>query len=484
MASRINRAEQMLNNLVARTELTPSGRDWLIAAIDPFHDLSLPNLCGFPDQQVGASVISCVPQQFTISKPEDLTAGKPYNAYVQFNPWTVSPDISDVSAIGQWNMYAQNSMTPTGALNQIIYPITTYYCDSGNDAGLLNPDSSVTKSGTGLPNKFTKGPYRIIGCGFEIRDTTADIYKQGAITVYRQNTNVNDVWPVNVYNYPGSASYWGTSSVVRMRCHPQNLNEAQLLPGTLTWEAEKGAYIVPVMNSSVNPARVASSLQPLICDTDPQNVVQQSFSDPWQVMSGGYYSSKNDSTGSHGFMAQTTRWGFIPYHMCGAMLTGLNENSTFTVTVRYYVERFPSADEEDFAVMAKPSANYDPFALEFYDRMLVKMPVAVPVDQNSFGDWFNGLVKSVSSYVTPIAKAFGGPIGNTVANVSQQLNDVSSQQVAEAKRKRKKKKQKMLLQQRSDPPQPVRLQPKVRMVSKTPPQKTIPPPPRPNYKGR
>jgi hypothetical protein len=72
-----------------------------------------------------------------------------------------------------------------------------------------------------------------------------------------------------------------------------------------------------------------------------------------------------------------------------------------------YIETFPSINDPGILVLATPSAQYDPVALEIFSRALTCMPIGVPLADNFFGDWFTGVVESVTDYLTPVADLFG-----------------------------------------------------------------------------
>lgn len=472
MAARIGHAEKMLNTMVARAELSPAGKDWLIAAADPFHDRTLQNLCGYPDQQVGFSVTARVQQQFTLRKPSTIPAGTNWQAQICTYPWSIpNPDpIPPAPAVPLLDGYdlLGNVFTPTGAGAQLIWPVTAYTAADGDNIGPFEPSTSVDKMGVGIPSEYTRGPYRVVGWGYEITNTTADIYRQGTVTVYRQNTNAYEVESGNRCTPAvGVLTSTGAFDFYRLRRHPKNIAEASLLAGTRVWDAEKGAYIVCVMNKSTNPAKPVNFVQPVLMSEDSaaENILPA-------APARSVYTHANTigrATAPFGVTGPATTWGFVPYHMSGAMFTGLSDQTSLTVTVNWYIERFPSPDEASIVVLCKPSASYDPFALEFYDRMLCQMPVGVPVSENGLGEWFNGVVNSISRYVAPLARQFGGPIGNTVANIADSVHHVSGQMVAEDKARRKKKKAKA---QRALPPPGPGVEAR-RRAPQTPPRKVL-----------
>lgn len=517
-SGRISRAEQFLETAVRRDAISNSGRDWLISAIDPFHDRNLPDLCGFPDSQVGSSVTALVKQQFTYKRPVDVPDTGLWQCQIACYPWAFGDD----AFIGEYEL-DRNTIYTIGLGNQNIWPVTAYASVDGTACGPFPETNSAHPSGVGIPSDFTNGPFRVIGWGVEVYNTTSDLYRQGTCTVYRQNCNpyrvesgnyvqpsqafendpdvnrvVNNIREYVTDSSDKFAATWcddfplrlkylkerdpkkfkmfdvieitpeyldllhdtlknvvvdgslafaqcnGAFSFHRMRRHPQDVAEAMLLQNTRVWDAEKGVYMVCVMNEASNPAQMGNLVQPMILPED-NNIGQQNIVDSVYTLAGPHWNKTQNVNGTMldpGYIVPEVCWGLQPYHMSGAFFTGLSPQTTLTVSVNWYVERFPTPDEAAILALAKPSANYDPIALEFYDRALCRMPVGVPVAENGFGDWFNGVVDQMSRYVTPIAKIIGGPIGNTVAQISEAAGNAASSNIAEAKRKKKKKKAK------------------------------------------
>jgi len=479
MASRINKAEQKLNTMVARAELSPAGKDWLIAAIDPFHDKTLPNLCGYPDQQVGASITSRIQQQVTIKKSLDLADGN-WQCQIAAYPWASGLQPPGTPPLIDYKSRNGTAFTPIHSGSQEIWPITVYSASDGENIGVFETTTVDEKFGVAIPQNYTKGPFRVVGWGFEVTNTTADLYRQGTCTVYRQNTNTRDVESGIYYDVPvPGLTKIGPCSFQRFKRHPRNIAEASLLAGTKVWKAEDGCYITCVMNSSANPAGPADNVQPVILQEDyPAETSMQT--DTCAMLANNFWLSpaivipSPPLSNPVGVATPVGSFGMIPYHMSGAIFSGLSDQTTLTLTVNWYIERFPTPSELDLVVLCKPSATFDPFAMEFYDRMLSDMPVGVPVGENAFGDWFNGVVNSLSRYVAPIARSFGGPLGNTIAGIADSVNSTSGQMLQEQRTRKKKKKIRAQAQFATTPGPSVRNVPNMRKRA----TKALPPPTR------
>lgn len=60
-------------------------------------------------------------------------------------------------------------------------------------------------------------------------------------------------------------------------------------------------------------------------------------------------------------------------------------------------------------------------ALEIYTRSVCELPVAVPVDENPLGEWFNDVLDTVSEWAPKIGGVIGGhgaTLGNVLGNLA------------------------------------------------------------------
>jgi hypothetical protein len=436
MAARINKAEKILDNMVANCDLTSQGRAWLIMATDPFHDKQEPFFSGYPDQQVGSSICCRVQQSIQISMPPTVTTPT-WSCHVVSYPWESGDDQFDPTTIGIQEYQKAGGLfwNPiNNALNQAIGSLTVY---NGNDGVSHGPPfiNSLRTDTLSVPKEYTQGSHRIVAKGYEITNTTAPLYKQGTATVWRQNIPSSETQTGMVITTSGSPTVIdgiGPFSYKELRRPPNNVAECNLLMGTRIWEAERGAYIVDVMNGSYNPAKPADFTTPVIMWDDGTTGTVLPTN---RVSVGLAKGTINPPAAGTSAFYQRNSFGMVPFHMSGAYFTGLSPQTTFTLVVNWYVERFPSPDEASIVVLTKPSASFDPIAMEFYDRMISTMPVGVPVGENGFGDWFNGVVAQIAPYVSSIGKAIGGPIGNMAATVADSVGGVAKQQRKKAKKK-------------------------------------------------
>jgi hypothetical protein len=188
---------------------------------------------------------------------------------------------------------------------------------------------------------------------------------------------------------------------------PSTLAEAAIYPGTVTWGAEDGIYQTFTMSEVENPVINPTPYRSVIADL-PNSVI-------WLPNSSAFTSYGNHS---------------LPYDTCGSMFTGLTPQTTLHLSVRYYVEKFPNANDQTLLSLTRPSPPYDSFALELYSKVLDRLPVAVPVGENPLGEWFRDILDAVATNAGAIGKSLGSffppaeAIGGIIGGAAQGINSI------------------------------------------------------------
>lgn len=403
--TRVSRGERILEKLAARGALTPTGKDWLVAALDPMHDSQLQNLEGWPDVETTPSVVRCIKQSITVASP--FGAGPNWDLHVVSWPWANQAAFCGTN-FARSNNYVNvsSNQLPVNLLG--LGGVQCFATPAGGNCLI----GSLQVGTIDLAAGYLQGPCRLIGQGWEVINTTSDLNKQGQACVYRQPecrmepqsfTFDNDV-PVGGRINPTVAD----GQIFRPM--PTTTAAAMLLPGTRQWAAAKGAYVAVPFVGQDNPPNAADYIQPLIH--------QDAFTEDGVTFAADAFVANNvgllgvptftNFALTSGNLASTAQAQHLfPMHQTGAIFTGLSDVSTLTLTVNYYLESFPGPAEPGILVLATPSAQYDPIALELFSHCLGTLPVGVPAGDNLFGDWFAGVVKAASTYLGPIAEAMG-----------------------------------------------------------------------------
>lgn len=386
------RAKNMIDTLIKDKQVEPAAYEFLLNALDPFHD-TVTSPQGYPDQTSTQTLPLKVTMTSTITAPAD-TGEDNWEAVFSFLP----------VCIGDFNRPIHRGTIQNGYLTNID---TGVHVGTGLNVFTGVPGFNWTTSDTYsrdlcIPNVHTRGQWRLVGVGFEVSNTTAQMFKQGAVTIARVPTNTTQS---SLSPFQG-AEYIPTRTFDFMTLPPGTQSDLSKFPGSLTWAAEKGVYAVPVINNTSNPIR-CSAFGGVAMTPCPQT------SNDTLV---GYVSN---------FQSHTTVPidHSLPFDSTIAHFSGLSPETSLVATVHYYIERVPSNDEQSLVPLTRPACPFDPLILEIYTRASQMLPVAVPVGENPLGEWFNKVMSVVTSVAPSISKLVAGPIPGLVAKtVSQILN--------------------------------------------------------------
>jgi len=401
--AKITRAERLINRLVNDRKITKPGADWLVACIDPFHDTQLKELQGWPDVEVGPSVVRCVKQSFQLSVPGGIAGN--WDCHVTMWPWH-SPLLCTTTS-GRENNFATNSATIPGTN---LGGIQVWGVPAGTDLDIMTSDQMALSS---LNQTYTQGSGRLVGVGFEITNTTSALNRQGTAYVYKHMQAAEEPWTLLTRGAAALAPnvIVGSPSVSSFRYPPRNAADLMLIPGSRQWAAEEGCYVVGSFHSNENKPVAASYTIPVVM-LPPGPGGGDDFESPTLnttnlVMPRPTQSSLDSTTAYYPAVK------LDPVHQGGALFAGLSNSTTLTFNTIHYYESFPGLSEPDILVLATPSAEYDSDALNIYSHSLGTMPVGVKVGENGLGDWFAGIVSKIGGFLAP----FLGPVLGTVAQV-------------------------------------------------------------------
>lgn len=420
--------------------MSEDGKNFLIAALDPFHDTQLQKLNGFPDVETAPSILRCIKQSVSISRPTSW-ADATWDCHIIAWPWLV--EHLGLNYVVPGNVVTDGASTVPNTYGGLqayaVAPGQSF--DPYTTANLTNRVGSLTIDPT-----YTQGSGRIVGAGFEITNTTSDLNRQGLVTVYRmpQQKESEATFYLEGTNL-AAASGSGYVSFNQVRPPPLNTADAMLICGSRQWKAAEGCYCVYPFIGNENPPRSQWLCQPMVT-TD--------FAD-------GTVSPGNPSCWVPNWQVSTTvppTAQFFPIktefvHMPGAIFTGLSLDTTLTMNWNVYYESFPSPKEKDILVLATPSSAYDPVALEFLSRGLSSLPVGVPAADNPSGEFFSDMIRAIADYAPTVGEFFGpagGLIGQGIGKLANAYSDTyMTPQTSQAKPVAK-------VRRRAPPPPPPR----------------------------
>lgn len=426
---------------------TKCGRDWLQAALDPFHDRV--NECeGYPDAKGGSSIQLCVKRSITLGKPAGLPSGSTWDMHI-FTTGLVQTE----RAINAGVITSANNACPVvvpgvlpvnkpqmGTYTIVRVPSGLPTCpstDPGTSADLasaltfvdgLSPVESEYSSGFAEAIDTTfDGRARLDYCGCEIVNVTPALYKGGTCTSYSQMGGTDDTQRI----FARTAGFNQTSAyqAYTMTAPPSTLAKCVLLQDARQWSASEGAYLVSRFATADLPADsphpgsyllMGGDLSPGFQDTPITNAWEPTFSagrfiKTAQLMGGGIY------------------------------LTGLHETTVITVNARFGVEMFPTERNEIAMLASRPSAPFDPNVLQLYQSMVSKMPSAVRLADNATGDWFGDVVKGIGGVVGKLAPTALRAVAALVPHPAAKLAATAGASVIESFTKKGKEKERIIL---------------------------------------
>jgi hypothetical protein len=421
MEARVSRAENLLNKFVNSKQLTPSGADWLVSVLDPFHDTQLKELQGWPDVETGPSVVRCIKQSFQISRPPSVPVGSNWDCHIVMWPWH-TPVNTVLSQDRVDNTFTLNSTGSVRALGGI----QAFGLAAGGVLSIAGSDILATST---INGEYTQGSGRLTAIGFEVTNTTAPLHRQGTAYVYKQMQAAEEPYDMSFRDLghplatPGTFAE-GTATYTTIRTPPRDPGEAMLIPGTRQWAAEDGCYMVGSFHSVENRPVAASFTEPVIVGLSGASTIIDDSETPVTNVSSirvpnvkyqGALSALVDIPSQPAIKID-------PVHQSGAIFAGLSDTTTLTFNTIHYYESFPGIADQDILVLATPSAEYDATALNVYSHAVGTMPVGVKVGENGLGDWFVGAIKKLSSFLTPVLSAIPHPMAQSAALASRAVN--------------------------------------------------------------
>lgn len=423
---------------------TDEGAQWLEMAIDPMHDRGFRST-GLPDARVGDSVVRTITRKFTL---KTALAGVPWDGLVHFTGDLNNSMLSTVefkydvptpgADTGSYPLFASAGPTYTpiryGGVVCVAGGVGSNLTYT-NPQGLLcpffegNDPKLTTNAGESV---FPKGGYRVVAGSIEAYNTTAEIYRSGAVTGYMLQNQEDFLDMTQTLSNGGAAAL--TAPIHLMPRGPSSIAQAIQLPGSITHTAAEGAYLpLPVnVENPLNYARFSSK-------------VYAQREDGPQVTTFGTYPIQGGNSSGAGRAYEFGNWdlptGCMP---CGLYFTGLSDQTTIDIVVRFVIEEFPAINDIRYLTLANPSPAMDAKALRAYGMIRNELPLMVPVSWNGFGTWLKSAMK-VGKSIAPILKPIGNAVLKTAAKsipggqVALDAANMVKDAIAESGKKKKKK---------------------------------------------
>lgn len=400
-------AEKKIKTLTEKVGASDDGQAWLKQILDPFGDLPRAPV-GVPDLISGNSVIQVVKlsTDYTVgSSPEDVhifmdsvdtQVMLAQNGYID-TPITY-PNSIGATAVGGVGTYKRGGVVVRSG------PV-------GSQLTTLNTQGSQCIP---LPAVYTQqGSTRVIAKGYEVVNESNKLTVGGSVTVYRDtgSTPYSSADIVNTYK-AGNTTYGGAHPRRALTRVPVRSAEATIIPGSQTYEAAKGAYVVPTMCAQTN--NPSDNEHTVFTINDPANTTNTLWA--------------NIYDGGADLLPKVYDYGNVvsPFFVSGSYFTGLPAGSKLKITAIWYLERFVDATNADLVVMAHPSPFYDPVAMEIYSKTAQRLPHGTSVKNNADGDWIKSIADILATFGVPgmpIVKA-GVDVWNLINKRDEDKNKI------------------------------------------------------------
>lgn len=344
-------------------------------------------------------------------------AGAVYNPFVGGVSGIVADDASTNTF---WTGYSQD-LQVNGAPGGI-----------GNEPEIFAISTSSAGATVAWKTGAAHAYQQVIGCAFEIHNTTNVLAVQGSLTAWQSNgaDSVRRSIPVDndvaaIADFGASDSpycadattgkggfYPNTTLVPRP---PLTLDEAQAIPDSVTWNAQDGLYMVPL------PSRILD---------DPQLTNGNAFTLVGEF-GGTENSPSRDCLADIIQVPNKARQLYHKQNLCGVQFEGLaSGDTTFRITARWIVAEMPLIPDGDDLLIAQRCGRPIRHLEDILANVSRGLPVAVPVCENGNGDWWKKVKGVLSAIGKSMAPMLGPEIGPIVGLASGLLGALPSGKAA------------------------------------------------------
>ena len=437
-----------------QTGLSQAAKDWLLMTLDGFHDgpSKKPH---FPSGTTDKVVVHEITKALTVTKPPSLTAGTQWDLLVISNPFYGGCQTADPSVAlngfllntARWAGLGVRtgkyvSVSPAVSGPPVLHAaLLIFRVPAGTDISY----SSVLTNGTfiggiDIPRQFIAGDHRVVTEAVEVINTTSQLVVNGSATAFAQPTNISvkrlqmyvdmntsnaDIYKDGVLqiNLAGARTY--THVPVRLVSPVvANVAAAQLTQGSLVWHAKFGGYFnssfakppkfqrlkqyaVGAPESDLPPSHGRNPTNMALVNPLYQFATNQNAAN--MTSGNALYTDTTFATLSTVSYLDPAMVGIGVKHTPrkGLFFTGLHEDSTFQVRVRWNVERKVTLAEADIYTLSEIPPPNDPMLWEVYNRIQAALPVACMVDENPLGEWMYKVAKIMRDYAPRIGTAIG-----------------------------------------------------------------------------
>lgn len=391
---------------------------YLKVATDPWHDTSIDSFTGIPDEFIGKSVTEVLTITQQITTPFVAGSGN-YNVRINNNP--ILGAIPLVKSANFGNCY-YNEIDSVAPIN--TYTIGTIDVQYSLTSNFQDYPASTSRVSLALPDSVMYGNVKVAGIGIEVVNTTAELYKQGLVSIARvPQPNSSQTTAARVFGQ-GQGGTLGSFAVVEMVpvvSMPTTLTELTTYPDYVQWEAKEGMYSVVRQYDHLAASPMGWRGVCRFINQEPYATsVGSSFSNAAQSVD---VDRLNWVTTGTSFMPVATylqNHGVIPCPCDSvvAMFTGLSEQSTLSLKVKFYVERRVNTSiptVQALVPFVKDSPPINPKVIELVSRIWSELPPAVMFKENPAGEWWSRILGTIGDVAPTILGMIPHPAAQIAA---------------------------------------------------------------------
>jgi len=379
----------------------------------------------------------------TITCPTGITTGT-WDVNIVDWPWVNGHPVATTACTGPNFAYSGVAgVQPTGSTFFQVEPSTGVplgglQAFAGPTGACLSPymtygnigSNTYAVNGLTLSSVYTSGEHRVYSKGFEVHNTTANLYRGGSVTTYRTPVpHTEDAVAAQTILFtagtPGTVTERVVHKTLIIDGPPGTPASALLLPQSKQWGAEEGAYVVSALHDPEIGVYAQEAMAVFLYDSTSKINTVTPTPTPLQ------FGSQAGTVTGTSTVFTPAQWTVSPlpigeFDISGAYFTGLTPQTTLTINWNVYVQRFPSNSDLNLIVLANPSCEREESALAFYSHAVGSLPCGVPVKENGFGDWFKDVVSTASDYIAPVLSAIPHPaaqgIGMAIRGIDAAAN--------------------------------------------------------------
>lgn len=410
-----SRAQKLLSNL------TSDEQAYFIASTDIFHDV--PYSChGRPSKSRQRQVTVCYNLQKSLSLVDfpALNPALPWDVNIASFPFLTTEQMSAVVDNG----IAITS--PTSVQNIAFGGISPVATQTGNTfipsstgvTAFLPTSGPLTVTSLQWPNyglalPYERFQYEVISSGFEIVNTTPELYKGGSVIRYRVPDMANEC----IIRHQYTGGHTGTSNARLMALPPYTPALAMLYPDSVLAKAAEGTY---QMHTRQRDSQKRYTDQGGIVLNNPLTdlVNGNSFASLVFCVPPATNSVNAGSPCIIGDLDQI-----------GAYFTGLSPQTTLTIRYRVIISFTPCSLDSPLVALATESPPYNPKLDELISLVQMDLPPGVPCSMNAKGDWWKNILDTAVKFAPAVGAVFGpegAAIGTALSMAGQGIQALTA----------------------------------------------------------